>query len=103
MPALDFDFRDRPVVALEHRLFALLDDVQPALGLQLLSAADVTGLLSRTNTPRKPISIPVWHDGAGVCYVRPPSGRPARVGVLELPIWVGLQVPGGLGHLTRMA
>lgn len=102
MPSLNFEFADRPVILVRDRLFVLLTDLRPNLGIQLLAAADVTAVLA-SDAPRfsDSATIPVWYDGSGVCYIRPPGTGASRVTVTDLPIWVGLDVQGGLASLLQ--
>lgn len=104
MPTLEFGFRDRPLVTVRDRHYVLLDDLQPMLGTQLVPAADVTALLPGGRAHAgSATSVPAWYDGSGVCYVRTSSGPPSRVSVTDLPLWVGLDVQGGLAQLLQPA
>lgn len=100
---LDFEFSPRPVLALRDRCYVLLADLQPMLGIQLLPAADITALLSSNGEALDSRSVAVWYDGSGVCYVRVASNPPSRVGVIDVPLWVGLDVQGGVAQLLQQA
>jgi hypothetical protein len=90
-------FSARPVVSVRSRLFVLLDDLKPALGMQWLRAVDVTTLLTTAGTPQQEgTTVPVWYDGSAVCYVRHRSKKPHQLPVIDLPLWVGVGT-GGLG------
>lgn len=104
MTTLDFAFPDRPVVSIRGRRYVLLDDLQPVIGVQLLAAADVTALMPASEVDANgSASVPTWYDGSGVCYVRPGSGAPARVGVIDLPMWVAPGLRGGVAQITHPA
>jgi hypothetical protein len=99
MTTLDFDFSARPVLFVRDRLFVLLDDVRPALGVQHLLAADMSSLLSPTDAIlREEYTVPVWYDGSGVCYVRRRGLEPRRLPVTDLPLWIGVNAQGEFGQ-----
>lgn len=98
LTTLDFDYSARPVVLVEQRLFVLLDDLRPTLGIQWLPAADVTRLASPAGgMHREGTTVPVWYDGSGVCYVRHRSPKPQRLPVVDLALWIGIG-NGALGQ-----
>src|SRR5690348_16367100 len=104
MPTLDFEFIDRPIVIVRDRRYVLLDDLRPAIGIQLLPAADVTSIVTPdVALPLDGATVPVWYDGSGVCYVRPAGSAPQRVLVTDMPLWIGLDVQGGLARLLETA
>jgi hypothetical protein len=103
LKTLDLDFSARPVVLVHQRLFVLLDDLRPALGIQWLPAADVTMLASPVGKMhREGTTVPVWYDGSGVCYVRHRSPKAQRLPVVDLPLWIGID-NGALGQQMAAA
>ena len=93
LTATDFEFVERPVIAAQARRFVLLDDIQLAVGIQAVRAADITALRGTSDDVAR---VPVWFDGSGVCYVRLGTSRPVRAGVEVLPVWVAAEfAPGG--------
>lgn len=102
MPQNDFSFVPRPVVRVGDRPYLLLDDLRPTLGVQLLAVADLTSLMG-VAAPVEDASVPVWYDGSGVCYVRSGSAAPRRLPVVDLPLWIALDVRGGLGQILMPA
>jgi hypothetical protein len=95
LTTFDLEFSARPVVLVRNRLFVLLGDLRPALGIQWLPAAEVTPLVSPARVQQQErATVPVWYDGAGVCYVRNHSTKPQRLPVVDLPLWVGVDNAG---------
>lgn len=99
----DFAFVPRPVVLVRNRQYVLLDDLRPALGVQLLAAADLTSLTATSEHHHEEATMPVWYDGSGVCYVRHGASAPRRLPVTDLPLWIGLDLRGGIGQLLMPA
>jgi hypothetical protein len=98
LTTFDLEFSARPVVLVRNRVFVLLGDLRPALGIQWLPAADVTPLVHPARVPHQDdATVPVWYDGSGVCYVRHRSTKPQRFPVVDLPLWIGID-NGGLGQ-----
>jgi hypothetical protein len=103
LTTFDLEFAARPVVLVRNRLFVLLGDLRPALGVQWLPAADVTPLVPPAGALRQEGStVPVWYDGTGVCYVRHRSTKPHRLPVVDLPLWIGVD-NGGFGQQLAAA
>lgn len=98
----DFSFVPRPVVRVGDRPYLLLDDLRPTLGVQLLAAADLTSLLGMVAQDECG-SVPVWYDGSGVCYVSDGSSAPRRLPVVDLPLWIALDIRRGLGQMMMPA
>jgi hypothetical protein len=89
LTSFDFDYLARPVVLVNQRLFVLLDDLRPTLGMQWLPAADVTRLaFPPDGVHREGATMPVRYDGSGVCFVRNRSPKPQRLPVVDLPLWI---------------
>jgi hypothetical protein len=103
LPTFDLPFSARPVVLVRNRVFVLLGDLRPALGIQWLPAADVTPMVPRAAVrQQEDTTVPVWYDGSGVCYVRQRSTKPHRLPVVDLPLWIGID-NGGLGQQVAAA
>jgi hypothetical protein len=98
LTTFNLEFSARPVVLVRNRLFVLLGDLRPVLGIQWLPAADVTPMVAPTAVLRQEdTTVPVWYDGSGVCYVRHRSTKPHRLPVVDLPLWIGIDT-GGRGQ-----
>jgi hypothetical protein len=94
--SIDLSFSARPCVFVRNRLYVLLSDLRPTLGMQWLPAADVTTAVpSGVVVRREGATMPVWYDGSGECYVRHNSAKPQRLPVVDLPLWIGID-NGGL-------
>jgi hypothetical protein len=103
LTTFDLQFSSRPVVLVRNRLFVLLGDLRPVLGMQWLPAADVTPMVPRTAVrQQEDATVPVWYDGSGVCYVRPRSTKPQKLQVVDLPLWIGID-NGGVGQQLAAA
>jgi hypothetical protein len=101
LTTLDLEYSSRPCVLVRNRLFVLLGDLRPTLGIQWLPAADVTPMLPPATALRhEGATVPVWYDGSGVCYVRNRSTKPLRVPVVDLPLWIGVDNGGLAQQLT---
>jgi hypothetical protein len=99
----DLDFSARPVVVVRNRVYVLLGDLRPALGIQWLPAADVTRLAPSAGVLQPEGStVPAWYDGSGMCYVRHRSTKPYRLPVVDLPLWIGVD-SGGIGQQLAAA
>jgi hypothetical protein len=95
LTTFDLGFSARPVVLVRNRVFVLLGDLRPALGVQWLPAADVTPMVPRASAlQQEDATVPVWYDGSGVCYVRHRSTKPHRLPVVDLPLWIGIENVG---------
>jgi hypothetical protein len=103
LTTFDLEFSARPVVLVHRRLYVLLGDLRPTLGIQWLPAADVTGLASAASRVQQDgTTVPVWYDGSGICYVRHRNPKPHRLPVVDLPLWIGVD-NGALGQQMAAA